>query len=404
MNSADGTSATMPQFPRPSCLAAALCVAGILFFTAQALTPLNPLYGGLDSDGRYYVAIAEWIRGQGSTLAHIAPWSGRVLTPLIVAFLPGSVFETYPLVSALCALINLLLLYLLLLQLRVSTWFSCLGMALYGLGFWALRAPLYSPYYIDAPTQTLWLLGLSLALSARSFALCPLLLLGGLQKESFVLLAFIAYALRTERCSDSRSNQLWLCLWICCALAGAGVAQLLNPHLNRYAPEAQIRFVVLEQLAVPLVWPRIIGELIAAAGVLLAPLLAFPRQSYALICRHRWVAVSVGIAVLQLCAGVDKGRLLLPVLPALTFLAVSILQENVRFRVSLALLVVQAWIGAYFSVFGDFEWYLERFAQIHAEVIPWLGIFYLVVCLLSATIVCRLELWISRRPVREFAS
>lgn len=346
-------------------------VSLLVIFAVLFSTPLIELNGGRDSDGMVYAAMAEHGIG-GSNLASSPPWAYRVLTPFLVSLVPFlDVPWNFRLLSGTASYINLILIYLLCRGYRVNHSFALYGALLYGGVFWTTKFALYSPCYVDAITQTI-LLSTFLLMVYRRYKVAALVLtIGVLQKESTLFFVPVLLA-----CLRSRGARWRVVLGYGGATIAGGAVLLATVRefvvaSHAYSPVTEVLKVIEGQILNPSFYPLLLLELLSGTGVLLFLLLAYIRTALPILRDEPHLLVAIGVAIVQLGGGVDKARLLLPIVPVLVLLTVRALQVRLgrvegSFGWLTAILLLHLHAGHYLTPFESTDDYLNSMVPIHA--------------------------------------
>jgi hypothetical protein len=352
--------------PWLSCAGAAALVAAV-FLT----TPVTEHKGGYDYDGVFYAAMAN---GEHGIEAHLAPWSYRIITPLLAGQLPWSTLTNFRALALVTTFAELILFGWLLGRLDFSPSLRVFGVLLYAGVFWTLKFSFYAPAYIDYQTRLLLLAIIALTLAGRpaSPLLMGVFVIGALQKESLV--AFVPFATATMLLRGS-SRDAWLrgaLLVIACAAALVAVRThviVANPDQS----QTQLMFTQASALLAPTRWPMLLQAALSGLGLLPALLIASPRRWAPFLREHREWYVYGAIAVVLLAGGLDKARLFLYLLPLAVILALSSisafergLPPRVFWLWAAPLLVVHFYLGGYLSPIGNVATYLAKFVPEHA--------------------------------------
>jgi len=352
-------------------LLALIVLPGLILALVWASTPLIERNGGLDYDGVYYAAMAS-AHPADPSLARIAPYCWRVVTPFLASLLPFGTITNFEVLAFLSNWLALALLYGLLRRSGLSYRASLLGMLLYAGIFWTVKFSFYSPCYIDYQTQAISLAILYLMLRRRYWALPALLALGVLQKESIIFLVPIVYVHYAGQYGWlSRKTVLFLALsLILPALAVVAVRAWVHP-IRDYAHTTHY----LTNLRVLLhrgFWPRFAVALFSGLGILPALVAYRARQVYPFLRRNLHWALLVAIGILSLFGGTDKARLFLYMLPAAVVFAAEAM-EPVLVRPKGAAwvwlggtLLLHFYLGNLLTPMGTYEDYLRRMVPEHA--------------------------------------
>lgn len=255
-------------------------------------------------------------------LASLAPWCWRVLTPSVVGVLPFPNLTGFRIVSVGSTAAGLIVFYALLIRVGASRPAAALGLAPYAGIFWAVKFSFYSPASVDAATQLFLLLILLLLAEDRYGLTVPVLMLGILQKESVAVLGLVAavrWVARRQRLSkDARAHPL---VALALPLATHLAVRAWKPPVNS---SLRLAWSGMAALTRPAIWPRLVLELYSGLGVLPLVLLGRWRDAIRVMPRDpAWVTLLV-VGSGLLFGGMDKGRLFLPMLPAVVMWALAV--------------------------------------------------------------------------------
>jgi hypothetical protein len=222
--------------------------------------------------------------------------------------------------------------------------------------------------------QTLMLAIVYCMLAQRSWWTLPLFVLAALQKETTLMLIPVVAVYRSHRRGRFvAADAAWLAAAVVASLAALAAVRAAVPASNDYAATHALTRVLTEQLPDPAFWPRFLVAIASGLGVL-PLLLAWRWRSVGRSLRDgpHWL-LWLALAALALLGGVDKARLLLPMLPAVVILAVTAWQPFLRDggRAALAwaalTLLLHAYLGHHFEPMGPPGTALARLAPIHSE-------------------------------------
>lgn len=347
-----------------------VALALLLTLSIGLSTPPTEHHGGRDEDGLRYEALSQYFLGDAHerALALGAPWCYRVLVPGVIALLALPAEQAFPTLSALSTFGTLFLLPLLLLSWGASAYGALLGQVLYAGVFWGAKFAFYSPFYIDSSVQFLLVAALYAWERRQLPLLSVLLFLGVLAKESTALLlpALFFVAVRTGE---------WLRLrrWFSIAAGGVVLALalprfFLEAH-NVYMPEAALLHTFLQQVTARSFWAVLPLEVVSGTGLLLLVALVQPAHILSHLRTRPILVALLFCGGIQLFGGWDKGRLFLPLLPALVFLAVMGMErcESFAGRCWAALtLLLHAYLGHLFTPIASYDAYLAWLVPLHA--------------------------------------
>ncbi len=372
----------MPGMPRAArtvaeSIGALLAVAGFVSAIAWT-TPLTERNGGLDSDGVYYAAMAAAWRLPAEqqppdvpVLSRTAPWCYRVLVPWVVAHLPGTILQGFRGVSLVAAGVSLLLLYALLRSAGHGIGPAALGAGLYAGVFWSVRFAAYSPFYVDVAAQV-WIVGALLAMQRRRHTLAAVLLAAGvLTREAALtfLPALLVAILRQPRAAGHRCRLAGLTVLLVAA-AFALPRVLIEPVHPGGVMDAWRRAIgpFLQQ---PQAWGRLALAVFSGCG--LVPLLAGVRlRALADVLRSepQWL-LALAFAAAGIFGGIDKARLMLPLLAPLVVVTLAawgpwLRRDRRAWVLLMAGVGLNAYLGYLFRPLGRFEDYLNALVPMHA--------------------------------------
>lgn len=352
-----------------------LSVMLALLLTAAvfATTPITTNNSGFDFDGVFYAAMAGSPRVT-PTMARVAPWCYRVVTPSLVSLLPWDVLTSFRIVAFASDVLSLVILFLILRRLGFAEDVSLFGVALYAGVFWTLKFSFYSPAYIDPETQVFLLAIVYLTITARYIALMPVLILAALQKESLAAFSvFSVTALVRDRGGRlSASSILPALALIAAPLAAIGITRFVVSPVNTYSG-VQETLGQLQLLLSAGFWPVFAQSIFSGAGLLPMVLIVRPRPWLKFLrARYEWIAY-FAVSIALLFAGRDKARLFLYLLPVIVVCSVIVAEEvktlsGMRRAViwMAALLAIHFYVGGYLTPMGSFEDYLARMVPEHA--------------------------------------
>ncbi|MFN8396857.1 MAG: hypothetical protein U0176_19685 [Bacteroidia bacterium] len=342
-----------------------------------ASTPLTDRYQGADSDGRQYVAMAGDSMMFGSNFARYAPFAYRVATPWVAKQIPGrDVIAKFKVLAWIDAAMMLLLCFVLFQALGFSPWDSLIGMGLYGLSFWTLKFAFYSPCYIDHQSQVI-VLAILVVMAKGWWPFLPIIVFAGyFQKESVVAVIPVILAFYV-----SNKGWKWWPTYVIGALSvsAAVIAGLiLRNNVHPINLELASPLYAMEDSWAVIThtpgYPRIlVVAIFSCMGVM--PLLVLGQLRWALRYLQRnpaWLAMT-GVGLVFLLGGLDKSRLFLHMLPAVTVVSVAIISDlrrqlsPTRFRMWVGFLfLIHAFLGAHLEPFRDFMNYLNRMVPEHS--------------------------------------
>jgi len=352
---------------------------GGLTATVWATTPQIGYNFDYDHDGMYYGTMA------GSKLFDVrfryhAPWCWRVLTPFLASLMPFRTLTSFIILAFLSNWTSLLLLFGVLHRSGCSRRLALVGLLGYAGVFWTLKFSFYSPAYVDYQAQTFTLVILFFTLGRQYWAPPLLLPLAVLQRESALALAPIVYAHFASRYAwRSRRSLIYLGLGLLAAPLLALIAlRLLIQPVNQYHPLGVLRN--LYAVATPGFWPRFVQEIFSGLGLLPLILIYGHRQVRSYLRGNPHWLLLIGIGVLLLFGGVDKGRLFLYMLPGVVVCATLVIRDATRACGSVwrggawvaLTLLLHFYLGNYLSPMGNYPQYLARLVPMSAPGITYL--------------------------------
>lgn len=323
-----------------------LLVAIFLVTVVQLCTPQTVHYSGLGFDGEIYASIAD-----PSLFSDIhrtaSPWCWRVLSPYLISLLPFETFEAFRINAWLSAVVVLALLGPVLSTFGFSAREVIGGQLLYAGSYYSVKFFLHNPGYLDNHTQIVVLLTMLLLERKRTLLLAPLLTLGVLQKESTLLLApAVVIALLRLRplpyvtISSSLVAPTLMLIWV---------------RRSIYTPmsysSARAAFIAAAGFLNPELWSPYALSLLKSLGLVPFIVALAPQPFIELLRKKPEYRIMAILSAVQILGGVDKGRLLLPLLPILTAGALHSLRilrthSSSYYRLWLAAtVVVHLWIG-----------------------------------------------------------
>ena len=305
----------------------ALLALAILLLGLPRFNRNDWLIGGVTSQGKEartyladagkYVATVDWIRGTDPREELYAPYSYRILFPLLAAPLPFDAMTSINILNLVFLMVTVLLLY------RLQG--CCLSIdkrsAQFGCALFVFSFPTFyygTVGYIDPGFLFLLALGLNLVYSKIWWAVALTIGLGLLGKEgTIMLMPALGVALWQETRSWSRTvgwmsvaGGLWVIMWY-------GV-RFLVPVANEFEWS-----ITIDQFVRNLSRPRSWLTLILSGGTLLLPFLlalwrrqVLPRPAMGGIYAPLWTGllVAVGYYMYAWTAAYVDGRMLWPIL------------------------------------------------------------------------------------------
>lgn len=349
----------------------ASCVAFSALSTAQ--TDRND---GVDADGRHYIAMAGDTTFQ-KPFGKVAPFCYRVATPWIASKMPPSNFVTkFRFLAAIDSVLMLLLMFAILQALGFSYFNSLFGMLLYAGVFWTLKFSFFSSVYIDHLTQVLGLLILWVTLK-KWWMLLPILVFGAIfQKESVVALfpMVMLYFLH------EKGWKWWPLYFTGFFLIAATVIPFLILRNNVHPVNASSPFNALEGNWE--MWLKREGYfkimLVATfSGLGLMPLVLLSRFRWLLhYLRHHpyWIAMLM-MGTVMIFGGLDKARLMIYLLPAMTVLSVALfadlqqkMKPNSYWALAAITILLNFYLGGWALMgFANFDQYLDIFVPMYSS-------------------------------------
>jgi hypothetical protein len=367
-----------PVTPRELLLAGIGLPLCILLPTWLA-TSTPALDAGPQGDQLYYAAMAAGDQAP-QRLRHLAPWCWRILTPWQVSLWPVG---ADPLVDAIrhfkalafaSGWLSLALLYAVLRRSGAEPAARVFGVLAFAGIHWTVKFSFRAPGYVDFQMLTLMLAILYLMLAGRTWWTLPLFVLAALQKETTLLLIPVVALQRFHiRRRFGAADATWGAAALVLATAALWAVRRAVPAGNDYSAVGAFAQVLGAQLPDPAFWPRFLVAISSGLGIL-PLLLAWRWRSVGDLLREQphWLLLIV-LSALALLGGVDKARLLLPMLPAVTVVAVLAWQPFLRDGGGRALawaaltLLGNAYLGHHFEPMGPPGAALARLAPIHAD-------------------------------------
>jgi len=294
--------------PARELLPAGLLYAALLL-ALFTWTGITPAYDGRGHDGRFYAAMArDEIRNE--PFIPIAPYCYRLLTPALVAHLPGPVVQRFRVFDLIVWMAALLAWHVLARRTGLSRWQSTFGGVILATCAWGPASSFYNPCYVDPLMYLFIFLGLNLMLSKRTAWLAVLLAVAMLQREQCAVV--LVCALVHDMQSNGRSKRTALCygaMLATCATIYVAVRWAVPPIEATTPPPWLVAGAVVRWLVTD---P---GYLLKSGlGTLYAlglPLLGFAilPDARRYVREHHWVRYYLILAALSLLGGSDKARL-----------------------------------------------------------------------------------------------
>lgn len=324
----------------------------VLLGVAWATTPHTELNGGLETDGVYYLAMAE--RGSvDPVLSHTSPMAYRVLTPWLTNAVPGSGLTPFSVLAFASGWATLALLYSVLRRSGVSQRGSIAGLLLYSGVFWSLKYSFFSPALVDFQTQ-LFLVGICYLMLRRWWWAIPgVVALGVAQKESILAMALVVFAYRvtTVRASAVRQLAYLGALIVPGVAVYAGLRSAITP-LKSYPSGVGLMISQAGFWAHPDRWPVLLLCLFSGLGALPLLVAALRRDVAARVKENLHWLVMIAVGVVLLLGGLAKSRLFLYMLPAVVVLVAQALDRRLHDARRTAWAALAAVIAAHFA-FGS---------------------------------------------------
>ena len=298
-----------------------LLPAGLLYaallLTLYVWTGTTPSFDGRGYDGRFYSAMArDEIRSE--PFIPIAPYCYRLLTPALVAQLPGPVVQRFRAFDLIVWIAALLAWHMLARRTGLSRWQSTFGGVILAGCAWGPMSSFYSPCYVDPLMYLLIFLGLNLMLSGRTAWLAVLLAVAMLQREQCAILwvCALVHDLQTNGRSK-RSAVLYASMLAMCAAIYVAVRWAVPPiEETTPSPPLVVIAVVRWLLNDPGYLLKSVLAILYALGL---PLLGFAilPDARRYVREHRWARYYLLLAALSLLGGSDKARLVFLAQPVL---------------------------------------------------------------------------------------
>jgi hypothetical protein len=337
-------------------------------------TPVTSHGDGLDSDGVYYAAMT--LRDpRFEDLASTAPYCWRPLTPWMASFVapadPSRLVPTLRALNVVSAWVSLATLHALLRRIGLSGFGSFIGVLLYAGVFWTVKFSFFSPAYVDHASMALLMLAL-LATAAQCWWLAALVVtIAAFQKESILAVVpmLIAWRWRFDGLRTIR-GRLWCAVTVLAPLSVVTAIRIAITPSNDYSAWSMMRAVVATQIPDPQFWKLLLPELSVALGAMLFVLLAYARPCAILLRENPQWAVMLIVGLPLAFAGLEKARLLLPLVPACIFLSATLLdrawQDGFAGRAWVVLtLLIHFYLGHHLESMSSIDEYFTRMTPLH---------------------------------------
>lgn len=337
-------------------------------------TPVTPHNEGLDSDGVHYAAMT--LRDpRFQELASTAPYCWRLLTPWIASLVaphdPQRLVPTLRALNVVSAWVTLAALYALLRRLELSPSGRVIGVLLYAGVFWTVKFSFFSPAYVDHASQSLLMLALLAAAAKRWWLAVLVVALAAFQKESILAVVPVLIVWRW-RCAGLRTlhDRLWAVAAVVAPLGVVGVIRIAVAASNEYSPWFMFTSIVAGQFSDPQFWKLLAPELSVGLGAMLFVMLGCARRCAAWLRENPQWAVMLIVGVPLAFAGMEKARLLLPLLPACVILSAWLLDRAWqcgsagRAWVVLTLLI-HVYLGHHLEPMSSIDEYFTRMTPLH---------------------------------------
>lgn len=302
--------------PARELLPAGLLYAALLL-GLYAWTGITPAYDGRGHDGRFYAAMAQdEIRNE--PFIPIAPYCYRLLTPALVAHLPGPVVQRFRAFDLIVWIAALLAWHMLARRTGLSRWQSTFGGVILVGCAWGPMSSFYNPCYVDPLMYLFIFLGLNLILSGRIAWLAVLLAVAMLQREQCAILWVCALVHDVQ--TNGRSKRLVVrygSMLAMCATIYVAVRWAVPPIEQTTPPPPLVAAAVIRWLLTDpgYLLKSVLGILYALGLPLLGFVILPDARRY--VREHHWARYYLILAALSLLGGSDKARLVFLAQPVL---------------------------------------------------------------------------------------
>jgi len=310
--------------------ATAMLVSLILWSRTAKLLPGTALFAA-PADHHKYIRMAQ----DGVMSLHIAPYSWRVLTPLIVHFLPGTLIVRFQLVAFLSLWTSAILVYYICRRSAFDRTLSMAGLLLFcSLGY-AVKFNMFDFWLSDPLAFVFVLTSILLLLDDRILLFAFTLAIGVLAKESVIFVAPLYYSFKQAKPWEGRLALKTLALALPSVVVLA-ILRLANPADNGYSLTGAMSQAIHGRAAdfVPT-----LVHVFSAFGLLLPILALVGGRGSVAVLRRYWPFV-VGVLA-QLLFALNTQRLVVLGFPVVVLMALEGL-SRIRQRFGLSTFAVIA--------------------------------------------------------------
>lgn len=336
-----GDTLTSKTYFGPAARAATLAIAGVVVIAClMAIRGPMPWWDPAfkDYDHMAYLAMAR--DGLGAPgKASAPPFCWRILTPVLAGALPLPEPAAFFVLSFVLVAASTFLIWILLRREGFTQSEALLGEVVYLSFFWAVGFNLWSYMMVDALSILLVIAGLvvlgnrSMPAGRRRLILAALMILGALNKESFLVLAAAFFVDEVRRGGGPVASRVALAA--ACVAPAAAAALLVRlsitpdpsqmPEFPNYSLWAVITEMISNRLGHLGAW--FAEALIDPWGpMVLTPLILAPGRSARWLAERPHLAALLGMALLQTFAGTSVGRLVIVAAPVAVLFAVESLR------------------------------------------------------------------------------
>ncbi|MBN1355454.1 hypothetical protein JXA40_04180 [bacterium] len=363
-----------------------------------SVTPLIPVFGGLDHDGQHYAVMQDDFLSN-NPLARRAPYCWRIGVPLLASLFDFPPIPVFRILAATAHWIAMIQIFYLSRKLGLSLTGAFISQGLYAGMFWTIKFGFYSPCYIDWSILPVLIGVAQLLAGRRHYSAIALISAGVLFKES-VLLVIPAAAVSIRGSTPEPAARIRRILFLCILPLAVflAVRSLIVPA-NDYTLTGVITAGWNDVISARF-WSRLPLELFSGTGVLALLCLDY-RIANENLKRFPGAVPWIVAGGLGIFGGSDISRLLIPVLPPLIIAGSGVLASWITrrsFPGKLAFCAAAAFhlfAGHQFEPMRSYAAYLASMAPIHSQAgISLRGWILLVAAGLTGLITWRM----SRRP------
>lgn len=353
----------------------ALMLSMVFIFITMVSTPLVSKNDGLDSDGRYYAAMAG-VPDLPEEFTKHTPFCYRVLGPTIAAVMPFEPLINFRIMGMVFSLITLLLVYYVARAYKLSHYLALVATGLWAASFWALRFSWFSPFYVDYITSAL-ALGIWLAAKRDAWIVMVILfVLAALQKTSLAFMLPVSLLILASSELDVKKK------WI---IAGASfVAFAIPVVLTRIFIEPVDEYVAtnlwnhnLHRMKSDGYGIKFLMAIYSGTGILFFLMVGYGRSTWRSLMKHKELLVSFCVTIPMLMGGADKARLFLYFLPFAVITSVLVIdrigkgQDFIRIAIATgAVFIAQVYLSGWWIDMNDFQQYKAVLVPIHGRTDP----------------------------------